>query len=301
MDTVIVTATALSLRSSPGISNDNRITTLPHGQIAEVTDRSTPGWLRIQTRVGQTTLTGYSVAKYLKPERESTPSPTFKGISAVNFAPGRYSRLDSTVGRIYPLTTPSITKRVASDSSGDKVRALRHIIDMLDVEHSARYQPTSHSTFCNIYAYDYCYFADAYLPRVWWTSRALVRLAQGEAVEATYGTTVRELNANALFDWLTEWGDDFGWSRVFDLDNLQHAINEGGVAVICGRRRVPSRSGHITCVAPETAEVPALRQAGKIVAPVQSQAGARNKRYFATAWWVERAAEYFDCGYFLHA
>jgi hypothetical protein len=301
MDTVVVTAARLNLRRSPHIAGDNLIASLPQGQLAEVVDRSDPSWWKIQTQLGAVQLSGFSSSKYLKPEDTSAPLATFNTVSAIHYALDLRSRLDSTAARHSPLSAPAILHRDETAASGEKERGLRRIVDALDVEHSARYQPTALATYCNIYAYDYCYFAGAYLPRVWWTAKALIQLSRREPVAVAYDKTVHELNANALFDWLSEWGDDFGWSRVFDLDHLQHEVNEGSVAVICARRREAARSGHITCVVPETSAAHALRNETQVLAPAQSQAGARNKKYFSKAWWIDRAPEYSDCGFFLHA
>jgi hypothetical protein len=156
------------------------------------------------------------------------------------------------------------------------------------VDRSARYQPVGRTTYCNIYAYDYGYLAGAYLPRVWWTQPALARLAGGEEVPVRYAETVTELNANMLYQWLLDYGADFGWTRTFDPTQLQAAANDGGVGVICARRADLNRAGHIAAVVPETAEHRATRRDGAVVRPLQSQAGTRCFRYDAgaQAWWT---------------
>jgi hypothetical protein len=176
------------------------------------------------------------------------------------------------------------------------------IADFLDVANSARYQPTPESTYCNIYAYDFCYLAQAYLPRVWWMSKTLMEFARtpGYNPKPAYGKNVAELNANALYDWLDEWGDDFGWMRTFDLTDLQGKVNEGRVGIVCARRRDLTRSGHITCVLPEANGLNARRDGAKVTAPLQSQAGVKNKKFFAEDWWVRLAQEYSNFGYWYH-
>lgn len=183
----------------------------------------------------------------------------------------------------------------------EKVAALHRIIEALDVEHSARYAATSEQTYCNIYAYDFTYAAAVYLPRVWLREKALVDLASGKEVPVLYGKTVRELSTNSLFDWLEDWGDDFGWQRSFDLAELQAQVNQGAVGVICAKRAVPQRSGHITCVLPEVIGRSALRSGSSLIAPLQSQAGSKNKRYFATSWWIERRRDFAASGFWWHA
>jgi hypothetical protein len=157
------------------------------------------------------------------------------------------------------------------------------------VERHERYRPvTGGSTFCNIYAYDYCFLAGAFIPRVWWTSSALTRLERGEEVPVSIGNTVVEVNANALSDWFEEHGRTFGWRRTFDLDDLQQAANAGAVGIIVARRAQSNRSGHITAVAPESGAIQAVRKDGAVSAPVQSEAGARNHaRGTGTGrWWL---------------
>jgi hypothetical protein len=166
------------------------------------------------------------------------------------------------------------------------------------VESSARYQRTERSTYCNIYAFDYCFLAGVYLPRVWWTPRALMQLHTGALVVAQYEQSVRELGANSLHDWLIDFGGDFGWTRTFDLTELQSEVNQGCAGVICAKRKDVSRSGHITCVVPEVPGHGATRAGSSVQAPLQSQAGATNKKLFSSDWWVARAHEFSDTGFF---
>lgn len=194
----------------------------------------------------------------------------------------RQDRLDITPasdrGRAFPIGDPA---RPRSD--------LEAIVAYLDVEASPRYRAGGGRTYCNVYACDYCSLAGVYLPRVWWTDDALGRIAAGERVGVSYGKTVRELSANALYDWLEKHGIEFGWSRAADLDRLQTAANEGRVAVIVAQRRDRRRSGHIAVVIPERLESPARRQGERVVLPLQSQAGRVNRSAStgASAWWED--------------
>jgi hypothetical protein len=135
---------------------------------------------------------------------------------------------------------------------------------------------------------DFCCLAGAYLPRVWWTSRALVDLAAGTSVPARYNESVRELNANSLHDWLADFGGQFGWRRAADLDQVQQAANAGGIGVIAAQRIDLNRSGHIVIVVPETASASAKRSDGRAQLPLQSQAGATNSccSYGTSRWWA---------------
>lgn len=180
------------------------------------------------------------------------------------------SKRSLTTGRAYPL----------GEAGRPTGRDLAAIVRYLDVERSPRYQPTAKSTFCNVYACDYCYLAGVYLPRVWW-----IRPGVDQAVR--YGETVAELNANALYAWLCEFGAGFGWARVDTLDRLQEAANAGHVCVISAHRRQPERSGHISVVVPEQPGSTAERRDGRVRLPLQSQAGVRNFNFGCglSRWW----------------
>ena len=73
------------------------------------------------------------------------------------------------------------------------------------------------------------------------------------------------------------------------VDEVQQAVNEnGGIGIICAKRKKVGLSGHIVPVVPETERKKAHRVDGKVVYPLQSQAGKLNYKYFAKArkdWW----------------
>ena len=157
------------------------------------------------------------------------------------------------------------------------------------------------TTFCNVYAYDYCTLAGVYLPRVWWTGKALDRIAAGEDVAVKYGDTVAEVNANGLYDWLREFGAQFGWTSVETADELQRGANAGKIGVICARRSERSKPGHIAVVVPESQAPNVAQRAGpKVVLPLQSQAGAKNFCFSSgkNEWWA--GAQFDAYGFWLH-
>lgn len=165
------------------------------------------------------------------------------------------------------------------------VSELTDILDWLDVENAQhlRYQPTKTKTYCNIYAYDYCTLAGAYMPRVFWTNNALKKMEAGQQIKAQYAKTVTELTANALVNWFKDRGGAFGWSQPSDLNDMQQQVNQGAVGVIVGYK---NPHGHITVVVPETGSRKAKRDAaGKVVVPLQSQAGRNNLKYHTRSWW----------------
>jgi hypothetical protein len=202
-----------------------------------------------------------------------------------------------TTGRPYPLSEADRPSRAAGTPA-----ELEAIVRYLDVEKSPRYKRTDTQTYCNIYACDYGYLAGVYLPRVWWTPRALADIDAGKPVVAKYADTVAELNANALYTWLRDFGPAFGWKKVATLDEMQTAANAGQVGVICAQRNPLSKSGHIAVVVPES-EPPSVarHEAGGVSVPLQSQAG-RNNYCFSCApgrWW--EGLQFQASGFWIHA
>jgi hypothetical protein len=201
-------------------------------------------------------------------------------------------RRDSTAGRANPLGERFQPSRAAG---------LDAIIRYLNVELSARYARTAETTFCNVYAYDYCTLAGVYLPRVWWTEKALDRFTSGGDAPVKYGETVAEVNANGLYDWLHEFGPQFGWRSVESADELQQAANADKIAVICARRQERSKPGHIAVVVPES-QPPfvAQREGAQVLLPLQSQAGAKNFCFSCgkSEWWT--GAQFDAYGFWLH-
>ena len=297
--TYIVNATLLNVRGTPHITSDNIVGRLGQGEVVEKVSNAPTGW--IQIRSGN--LQGFASASFmtetsaavvtLEPPRVSIPPQA-------NFPPNNRAMLTSTEMRHCPLGKWAILHRQPAQTDPARITELHGIVAALDVEHSARYKPTTKSTFCNIYAYDYCFTAGVYLPRVWWMDKALIEISRGEQIPVVYGKTVRELNANSLFNWLTEWGDEFGWRSCATAHDLQIEVNLGRVGLICAQRADLSRSGHIVAVLPETSSRQAVRGNSTVTAPLQSQAGARNKQYFCNQWWIDRGSEFRAHGFWVH-
>jgi hypothetical protein len=193
-------------------------------------------------------------------------------------------------GRAYPLGEANRPGR-SDGKPENRVKSVLKMIKYLDSKNSLhqRYQPRQKTTYCNIYAHDFCYLAGVYLPRVWWTDKALLQIKDDVEVPVQYDKTVRELNANMLHDWFDDFGAMFGWKRVFDLDVLQAAANHGEVCIIVAQRKNLNHSGHITVVAPEHDGFSAARNAaGEVSRPLESQAGRMNHRFIvkSTRWWL---------------
>ncbi|WP_259070936.1 SH3 domain-containing protein [Mucilaginibacter sp. X4EP1] len=281
-----VTATLLNLRSSTSTAdNSNIITRLKNGEVVDVTDASQADWYKVNALNRSPAISGYVASKYLKQVDPSAPVTSPGYLKPVNLPPNNDSRRNNHAAWQYPLGEPAMPFITAADVPG-RIDDIYNIVNYLAVDISARYARDVH-TYCNIYAYDFCYLSNVFLPRVWWTDKALLDLKNGQTVQALYGVTVNEMTANQLYTWLELWGADFGWTRTYDLDDLQNQVNQGKTGLISGPNVNAEQSGHICCVIPEKGTEVAMRTGGNVVCPVLSQAGAQNLRFYNNnRWWL---------------
>lgn len=313
---VRVTEGMLRLRNEPVISEPpqkNVIGHLPDGHVVRVLSNPTKnGFVEVETSLLGALLHGYASKKFLERTDAATDilvvtpqaiNPT-TGITAVYASPkpGVITKRRSNATAL-SLNEPNQPGRVGATAEALR-QELAAIVEWLDTENPAylRYQPRDGLTFCNIYAHDFCKLAGVYLPRVWWTSKALVALAKGNPVEPRLGATISEVVANELFAWLRDFGPTFGWRSTGTLTKLQTEVDQGAVGVVVARRKESNRPGHIAVVVPETANWSAKRNTnGEVVAPLQSQAGASNFRYGTgkADWW--RGEQFAEFAFWLHA
>jgi len=294
-----VTASMLNIRNAPRIAVSSRIGALPeHTPVAILSEPAPRGWSLVRCDLHGRLIEGFVATAFLAPlaPRAATVTGTRLIPRPIVIPPAHLRTGNRRVtrardgGRAHPLGEAGVPRRSGSRAP-TKARQLLDIVAYLDCEQTAhrRYRATRGKTFCNIYAYDYCYLAGAYLPRVWWRGPALRQIGDGVPVEVAYGSTVLELNANALFEWFVDYGRDFGWRAEHDLDTLQGSANNGGVCVIVAKRFDPNAAGHISVVAPESRTARARRSAdGTVRAPVESHAGARNRKLHVAPrrWWI---------------
>ncbi len=314
--THLVSASALNLRSAPRVSRDTWVATLPEGTPVEVLEAaSVEGWESVRVQLGDTLRDGVLASRYLVSLRpaghgnippDPVPDPSLVQVPPLSQVPPAHLRRDRpditrvrAGGWAFSLGEPGRPVVAPTADPATRARMLLDIVAWLDVANPAhlRYRPKGSTTYCNIYAHDYCDLAGAYLPRVWWTERALLHFQTGDQVPARYDDTVRELNANALHDWLADHGPGFGWHRETDLTALQAAANSGDVCLIIARRRDLNRSGHVSMVIPEHDSHQARRdREGRVTRPVESQAGSRNYCvvvHQGSQWWChERFQSY---------
>lgn len=310
---VDVESTPLNVRTEPLVdaTGKNARWKLPDGHLVKAV--GTPeknGFLEIETSLNGALIRGWSSAKFLRKLAEPEPVPVVvpaaamptTGVVAALLTRAAPVRRTEAAGP-FTVNEPGLPSR-KGNTAAELRASIATIIDWLAVEKPThlRYKPKGGTTFCNIYAHDYCALAGVYLPRVWWNGPAIEKLARGETVVAKYAVTVDEIRANGLFRWLRDYGPRFGWRRVATLTDLQAEANAGAVAVIVARRTEEGKSGHIVAVVPETAAASARRNAaGQVIAPLQSQAGVTNFRYGTSTidWW--KGAQFAESAFWVHA
>ena len=193
----------LRLRREPRISTPpqaNVVGNLPAGhEVRAITGTKVNGFIEVETSLSGALLRGFASAKFLEPVATPadhppvvpTRSPPSSGIvaAALPRKPGTVTR------RRDPASAQSLNENGQPTRTGttpDELRTqLAAIADWLEVDDPShlRYQPHDGLTFCNVYAHDYCHLAGVYLPRVWWSAQAQLRLAAGDAVQPLIGNT----------------------------------------------------------------------------------------------------------------
>lgn len=280
------------------------LATLPEGQlVTKIQAAAQQNWWQVTTQLQGTVIAGYINRAFVE-KLTTAMAPAFEAppvlplVPAVHLTPTSPVKRSNTK-RAFPLNEVNQPQREGTNKE-DRVKQLRQIIEWLAVDTSKRYLPGGGTTYCNIYAYDYCLLAGCYLPRVWWTRKAIALLAAGTPVAPQYAVTVTELNANSLFHWFEEFGPDFGWRRTLSMEDLQVAANEGQVSIIVAQRTDLNRSGHICAVVPENAEHHAKRnRQGQLTVPLQSQAGATNFQFGGRVWWT--GTQFRKFSFWIHA
>lgn len=306
----------LRLRREPKLSRPptaNVIGELPDGhRVQAITGRAVNGFIEVETSLSGGLLRGFASKDFLVADAspapivviQPTPSSQPPPVPAVTMPrPSGSVTRRRDLANAHSLNEPDQPGRQGT-SAAELRTELGAIIAWLGVEKPShrRYQPRSGFTFCNMYAHDYCHLAGVYLPRVWWTTPAIVAITQGRTVAPLYGNTIVEMRANDLFRWLRDFGPGFGWRQAGTLDELQQEVNQGAIGLIVARRKLENASGHILPVVPETEEHRARRGTdGAVIAPLQSQAGARNFAYGTSTvgWW--RDEKFAESAFWIHA
>lgn len=292
----------LFLRSEPLVKESTKILVIPMGQeVIKLNESNVANWWNVSVNIQDSSFTGYVNSKFLTKSESFVEPATSNGIIKVHLTSNN-SVTRRNKSWAFSLNENSQPTRRTGDSTDDQAKSLTDIVSWLNVENTGhlRYKPTASSTYCNIYAYDYCYLAGVYLPRVWWTSKALIDLSAGRTLQPVYAKTVHEINANSLFIWLKDFGPSFGWRRTASINEMQTAANNGKVTIICAQNKTPNKSGHICPVVPETNSNQAERKNGVVVKPLQSQAGRVNRKYQTDLWWNRLASTFREHGFWIN-
>lgn len=139
--------------------------------------------------------------------------------------------------------------------------AYNQVINQFNVASNSRYKKTSTATYCNIFAWDVMSAMNVQLPH--WVKNN---------VPSTYGTG-NELNANATYNWLKNYGSKYGWSSV-SASTAQSRANKGYPTVAIWYN-TSGASGHVAVVRPEGNGYSYSSSKG----PVIAQAGGSNFNY----------------------
>jgi hypothetical protein len=303
MASYVVKTLQLNLRSGPS-AGAARVAVLAQGtELTKIADAPAAGWWQVDADIQGHTVRGFVNSGFVAPQSAglfAAVTAAAGTIPPADLGPSTSAKRTSTGSQAFAIGEPGRPARAASHPNG-LVAGILAVIDWADVgDHShVRWQPTGATTFCNVYTYDICNIAGIYLPRVWWTHDALVKLQAGQSVDVKYGQTVDEIRANQIYNWLRDFGAGFGWQRVFDPDPLQTQVNSGMVGIICAQRVDINRPGHIQIVAPENGNNTAKRVGGKVTQPLQSNAGTTTFTYgiLGNSWW--RSANFREFGFWV--
>ena len=163
---MLTTTTDLHLRAGAG-ANRPSLAILPAGLRVDQLDQL-GAWIQVRTPDG---LVGWCSSAYLRPDAApvgALPLPDlYSPAAGLGSSLGRHARL--------PVTVPV-----------DAWSAL----ELLDVEHNARYRPADSKTYCNIYATDFAHACGYFLPRTWWLESAIDRFRAGDRVGVNRHTPV---------------------------------------------------------------------------------------------------------------
>jgi len=298
-----VITSMMDMKSVPAENDDSKVLfRIPFRHTVTLIEKTSSKWWRV--RLLNTDKEGFVLANELELIDQSTEKVA--DILIPNFEFAIQGGLDTKIESYKPLGDPSIPFRDLT-SVESKLASIHQIIEKLNVSKSFKYEKDEADTYCNVYSFDFCFFAKVYIPRLRWTDKAIEELEKGNEVEIIFEDTVRPLYSNYIYEWFLESGEVYGWQKIECTDELQEKVNtNGGVGVIIARRFILDKSGHIVVVVPENDTEKAYRENGKVIYPLQSQAGLINYNYFSENrkdWWNNQDPEkgYSTYVFYYHA
>ena len=167
---------------------------------------------------------------------------------------------------------------------------IRDLVSWMDVENSVRWSARTRddgslATYCDHAVADFldqlhganvCPFP----AWVWWNPTALTAFDSVDELKPILRSTVRELGAPSLYQWMRDWSEDYEWQLFATWRDLQNHCDETGHAgVICTMR-------HTAVVLPSFV-CPNAEGWG----PLTWQAGVRNWSYRRESDWFRKFPE----------
>lgn len=205
-----------------------------------------------------------------------------------NKSAGTTAVAESTGGNAVTPVAASVaaTPSVVSTTGNRSAELYNEVIDQFNVETNPRYEVNKNGendTYCNIFMWDVTSAMGAEIPHY----------VDPETLEPMYYPDVegaQEMNANAIYNWLGEVGEEYGWYQV-TAEQAQNLANEGHPAVTA--RYNSGGHGHVQVVCPSE---DGTYDAGRGVAV--AQAGLRLRRY---AYMNDLYKNSDDVVYYAHA
>ena len=179
----------------------------------------------------------------------------------------------------------AVTPAVVSTVGNRSAALYREVIDQFNVETNARYavnKKGKNDTYCNIFLWDVTRAMGAEIPHY----------VDPETLEPRYYPDIegaKEMNANAIYDWLATVGEKYGWYRVTE-EQAQNLANQGLPAVTI--RKNAGGHGHAQVVSPSV-DGQYDAQRGTAVA----QAGLRLRNY---AYLSQLFSDTSDVAFYAH-
>lgn len=179
-----------------------------------------------------------SLYNALKGDSSANSVPGFYSGLYTGLYPGAYQGISAGSGKIPSQpgrpTKPAITSNVWNRSAS----LYTSVINQFSVETRERYQPDG-GTYCNIFVWDVTTAMGAEIPH-YFNAKTGKPMSYGDK-------GANQMNANAMYKWLHEHGDQYGWFEVTPGE-AQELANQGHPVVTALYRS--GQHGHVQVVCP---------------------------------------------------